>query len=205
MSKAANLQRMREEQERLDSIVKDQNLSPEEVAQMNSEQEQLSRTLEELRKKSMESSTHMRSLEVSLAKRSDNVEQAIDEYTVFLDKLGLFPTVPPPLHPTNLCLEVNFASSDPKELVRTVDGRGADLKNVIKGALDAVADYKRREIQRLEDEVVNIEQELDEVMVETERITEQILDTEKRVGNIHEEAEAIRVVSALSWSPFFSH
>lgn len=163
---------------------------------MNSEQEQLSRALEELRRKNAETSAQMRSLEVSLAKRSDNVEQAIDEYTAFLDKLGLFPTVPPPLPPTNLCLEVNFASSDPKELIRRpVDGRGADLKGVIKVALDSVADYKRRENQRLEDDVVNVEQELDDVMVETERITQEILETERRVGNLQEEAEAVRLVS----------
>ena len=76
-----------------------------------------------------------------------------------------------------------------------MDGRGADLKGVIKVALDSVADYKRRENQRLEDDVVNVEQELDDVMVETERITQEILETERRVGNLQEEAEAVRLVS----------
>ncbi|THH04485.1 hypothetical protein EW145_g5494 [Phellinidium pouzarii] len=192
----ANLQKLREEQERLAIVVKEQNLSPEEVSQMNSEQESLSRSLEDLRKKNTETSNQMRSLEVSLAKRSENVEQAIDEYTDFLDRLGLFPTVPPPLPPTDLRLEINFASSNPKELVRrSMDGRGADLKNDIKSALDSIADYMRREHQRLEDEVVTVEQELDEVTIETDKVEEEIFEVERRTGNVQEEAEAIRVAT----------
>ena len=52
----ANLQKLREEQERLSVIVREQNLSPEEVSQMNSEQESLIRTLDDLRKKNTETS-----------------------------------------------------------------------------------------------------------------------------------------------------
>ncbi|KAI5123278.1 hypothetical protein M0805_009300 [Coniferiporia weirii] len=192
----ANLQKLREEQERLAIVVKEQNLSPEEVAQMNSEQEMLARSLEELRRKNTETSNQMRSLEVALAKRSENVEQAIDEYTEFLDRLGLFPTLPPPLPPTDLRLEINFASSNPRELVRrSVNGQGADLKNDIKPALDGVADYMRREHQRLEDEVVTVERELDEVTAETDKVEDEIFEVERKTGNVQEEAEAIRLAT----------
>ena len=94
----------------------------------------------------------MRSVEVALAKRCENVEQAIDEYTDYLDRLGLFPVLPPPLPPTDIRLEINFASSNPRDLVKRVaDGRGADLKGDIKGVLDMIAVHKRREHQVLED------------------------------------------------------
>ena len=171
---------------------------------MNSEQELLSRSLEELRRKNAETSSQMRSLEVALAKRSENVEQAIDEYTDFLDRLGLFPVVPPPLPPTDLRLEINFASSNPRELIRrSANGQGADLKGDIKTALDSIADFLRREHQKLEDEVVTVEQELDDVTVEADKVEEEIFEVERRTGNVQEEAEAIRVVRSVLSFWFF--
>ncbi|EJD06000.1 uncharacterized protein FOMMEDRAFT_145334 [Fomitiporia mediterranea MF3/22] len=192
----ATLQKLREEQERLAIVVREQNLTPEEVAHMNSEQETLSRSLEELRRKNAETSNNMRSLEVALAKRSENVEQAVDEYTDFLDRLGLFPTPPPPLPQTDLRLEINFASSNPAELVRrSMNGKGADLKNDIKPVLDAIAQHLRQEHQRSENEVITVEQELDEVGVETDRIEEDIFETDRKTTTIQDEVEAIRVAT----------
>lgn len=168
---------------------------------MNSEQETLTRILDDLRRKNADISNNMRSLEVALAKRSENVEQAVDEYTDFLERLGLFPTAPPPLPPTDLRLEVNFASSNPKELLRrSANGKGADLRNDIKPALDTVADFLRQEHQRLENEVITVEQELDEVGIETDKVEEEIFETERKTNTIQDEAEAVRVVSILSQS-----
>lgn len=59
---AANLQTLRQEQEHLTNVVKEQNLSPEEVAQMNSEQENLVRAIDELRRKSTLLSVFVRKL-----------------------------------------------------------------------------------------------------------------------------------------------
>ena len=196
--KATTLQKLREEQDRLAIVVKEQNLSPEEVSRMNSEHDNLARTLEELRRKSAESSNHARSLEVALAKRSENVEQAVDDYTDYLDRLGLFPCAPPPLPNTDLRLEVNFASSNPKELIRRgVDGSGADLKNDIKATLDVIADHLRQELHDLENEVITVEQDLDNVAVQADAIEEAIFETERRTGTVQDEAEAIRIVRSL--------
>lgn len=204
LSSAATLQKLREEQDRLSIVVKEQNLSPEEVSRMNSEHDNLARTLEELRRKSAESSNHARSLEVALAKRSENVEQAVDDYTDYLDRLGLFPSAPPPLPSTDLRLEVNFASSNPKELIRRGwDGTGADLKNDIKSTLDSIADHLRQELQELENEVITVEQELDNVAVQADAIEEDVFEAERRTGTIQDEAEAIRIVRPRYFiSPF---
>ena len=196
----ANLEKLRAEQDRLAVVVKEQNLTPEEVAQMNTEQETLSRMLDELRRKNAETSNLMRSLEVALAKRSENVEQAIDEYTELLHHLGLFPTVPHPLPPAglDLRLEINFASANPRELVRrTIDGPGrtADLRGEIKGALDSIAEYKRRQHMAVEDEAANLENELDDIGAETDRLEEEIVDLERKTDNVQEEAEAIRIAT----------
>jgi kinetochore protein NDC80 len=194
------LERLRTEQERLAIVVKEQNLSPEEVAQMNTEQETLSRLLDELRRKNAETSNQMRSLEVALAKRSENVEQAIDEYTELLHQLGLFPNVPHPLPPAgmDLRLEINFASPNPRELIRrTADGPGqiADLRGEIKGALDSIAEYKRRQHMTVEDEAANLENELDDIGAETDRMEEEIESLEQKTNNVQEEAEAIRITT----------
>lgn len=110
---------------------------------------------------------------------------------------------PPPLPPTDLRLEINFASSNPKELVRrTVTGKGADLKNDIKTSLDGIAEYLRQEHQRLENEVITVEQELDEIGVETDKVEEEIFETERKTGTIQDEAEGIRVVRAYLLAKF---
>ena len=191
---------MRVEQERLAVVVREQNLTPEEVAQMTTEQETLSRALDELRRKSTETTNQVRSLEVALAKRSENVEQAVDEYMELLQQLALFPSVPEPLPyaGVDLRLEINFASQNPRELVRrTVDtsDRGTDPLGEVKGALDSIADYKRRQHMSIEDDAANLENELDDVVAETDRMEEEIDDLERKINNVQEEAEAIRITT----------
>ncbi len=164
---------------------------------MNSEQEILARTVEELRRKSTELHNQMRSVEVALANRNDNVEQVVDEYTDYLHKLGLYPTVPPPLPHADIRIETNFPTPHPREQIKCVaTGQGVDVRNDIKIVIDSVADYKRREHQSLEDDLVNLEQELDEVTLETEKILEEFREIDRRTGSLLDEAESIRTVSA---------
>lgn len=162
---------------------------------MNSEQEILARTIEDLRRKSTELSNQIRSLEVSFAKRGEFVEQAIDEYTDFLAKLGLLPTVPPPLPLVDLRLEVNLPTSTPRDLVRRVaTGEGANLKNDIKGVINSIADYKRREHGILEDDLEKLEEELDTVSQDVDNIEEEASGIESQTNGVLAEVELLREV-----------
>ncbi|KAH9977211.1 HEC/Ndc80p family-domain-containing protein [Lactifluus volemus] len=67
----SNLEQLKTEQERLSEVVKEQNISPEEVVRMNTEHEQLSRSLEDLKLKIAESQKTILSLEVAVANHTD--------------------------------------------------------------------------------------------------------------------------------------
>lgn len=163
---------------------------------MNSEQETLSRIVDELRRKTEETRQQARSYEITLAQRFDNVEQSIDEYTALLDNLRLFPVVLPPLPSADLRLEANFASADPRGLIRRVqDGTSADLKNDVKVILNGIAVYKRQELQALEDQVVTVADDLDTVTAETDKLEEDMLNTERRTNDLQDESEAIKTVN----------
>ncbi|TDL13552.1 hypothetical protein BD410DRAFT_735210 [Rickenella mellea] len=136
------LQRQRDEQEQLSAEVRKQNLSPEEVSQMNSDHTNLNRTLDELKRRLKESGEHTRKLEVLWANRSEAVEREIDCYNTLLAKLALIPTLPPPLPQIDLRLDSNFASR--KLVCRMSDRSVVNLKGETKQALDAVAESTRK-------------------------------------------------------------
>ncbi|KAH9946289.1 HEC/Ndc80p family-domain-containing protein [Epithele typhae] len=72
----AQLETLHAEEERLASIVKVQNLSPEEVLRMNTEHENLSREIQSLKQKIAESSQSVVKLEVSLTRK--DIDLTID-------------------------------------------------------------------------------------------------------------------------------
>ncbi len=71
---ASNLEQLKAERERLSEVVKEQNISPEEVIRMSTEHEQLSRSLEDLKVKIAESQKTVLSLEVAVANRGAAAE-----------------------------------------------------------------------------------------------------------------------------------
>lgn len=194
-SLAANLQRLREELEAASNEVKRQNLSDEEVSKMKADHELLVRSVEELKRKKEESGASARSLEIMLASRTESVDQAVDNYTALLENIGLFPTVVPPFPPCDLRLEINFSSSDPTLLVKMEgDGKPADVKRVIKPALDTISEIKRRQIQELEERMITIENELDTLTADYEREKQDLLSVENKIALLEKQARDTREV-----------
>jgi kinetochore protein NDC80 len=187
------LKEMQEEQLKLDALVAQQNLSPEEVSRMNSEQQTLDRTLADLKAKSRESNKQALTLEVTVANRLDNLEQAVDEYMSFVYKLGLHPKPPQELSAISFLLELNGGASNPHELLV-----GEDLRKTIRPALVQFADMKRRERGFRDDERVKIENSLDQITMECENLEQETntLDTQVNVRNT--EAEDVRAVSGFT-------
>lgn len=83
----ANLEQLESEHNKLLDTVKAQNLTPEEVARMNSDHETLSRNLVE---------------------HGAAAEEALDLYTNLLSSLGLFPPLSPPFEGVDLTLQLNL-------------------------------------------------------------------------------------------------
>ncbi len=171
-------------------------MSPDEVAHMNHEHESLQRNLDEMTKKTSETSQSARSREITLAIRMESIEHAIDEYTNILHKLGLAPKVLPPLPAGDLRIEAYFASNNLKELVKCkADNTGADFKNEIKPSLRAIGEYKRRRRQQVEDELLSTGGTLDQVNQECERKEEETGEVSGRVARVEQAAKDMHDVS----------
>jgi len=157
---------------------------------MNTEHEQLSRNLEDLKVKNADSQKTVLSLEVAVANRGAAAEEAVDVYTRLLSNLGLFPPLPPPLQNTDLRVELNTASSQPENLLK-----GADVRHVVKPTLNALIESKRGERAAVESERIKVDHELDQLISECENLEDEINEMEKKVMVLNEQADDLREAS----------
>ncbi|GJE86872.1 HEC/Ndc80p family-domain-containing protein [Phanerochaete sordida] len=175
------------EQSRLASIVKVQNLSPEEVLRMNTEHETLSNDLRILKTKVLESSKTINKLEVSLGKKTADAEEAIDTYNGLLTTLELFPPLPPPLEDVNLALRMNSAASDLRQLLV-----GPDIAEVVKPSLALIADQKRQQRAEVENDRIAVDNDLDQLVTACENMEEEVLDVLKKATTLNDQADELR-------------
>lgn len=187
------LKDLADEQARLDLQVAQQNLSVDEVLRMNAESASLDRMLADLKVKSKEGNKAAQSLEIVVANRSDAVEQALEEYMALVYKLGLHPNPPQEFSHISFALELNGAASDPRNLIQ-----GESLRGIIKPAVIAAAEMKRRERGIKSDERLKLENDLDVIMVECENLDQEKSTVEGRIRLSNNEVEDIRDVSRCS-------
>lgn len=171
-------------------VVKEQNMTPEEVIRMNTDHETLSRNLEDLRQKIAETHKVVMTLEVAVANRAEAAEEALDAYTNLLSSLELFPPLPTPFQDIDLTLELNTAAANPQSLLL-----GADVRKIIKPTLSGIAETKRSERASLESERIRVDNELDQLTLECENVEEEIGELERKVLTLGEQAEDLRDVS----------
>ncbi|KIP04758.1 hypothetical protein PHLGIDRAFT_120415 [Phlebiopsis gigantea 11061_1 CR5-6] len=175
------------EQAHLASIVKVQNLSPEEVLRMNTEHDTLSQDLKNLKSKVAESTKTINKLEVSLGKKTADAEEALDTYNGLLTTLGLFPPLPPPLEGVSLALRMNSAASDPRQLLS-----GPDIAEVAKPSLVVIAEQKRKQRAEVEHEKIAVDNDLDQLVTACENMEEEVLDIMKKANALNDQAEELR-------------
>ncbi|KAL0580598.1 kinetochore-associated Ndc80 complex subunit ndc80 [Marasmius crinis-equi] len=178
------------EQARLQKIVQDQNLSPEEVHRMNSDHENLQRNLEDLRHKKSDIHRSVMKLEVSLTHSTSRAEECLDLYTNLLSKLDLFPPLPHPHEDVDLTFELNSAAQDTRQLLL-----GPDVRKVVKPVLNHVAESKRRERAELESERIKLDNDLDKMIMEFDTSEDEINQEESKVKSVNDEAESLHATS----------
>lgn len=188
--RTTNLEQLKSEHNKLLDTVKAQNLTPEEVARMNSDHETLSRNLEELKHKISETQKAVMSLEVMMTNRGAAAEEALDLYTNLLSSLGLFPPLPPPFEGVDLTLQLNLATTNVSQLLI-----GEDIRKVIKPTLSAVAELKRTKRAEVESERIKVDNDLDQLTLECENVYEEVREVEKKVVVLNEQADELRDVS----------
>ncbi|KAF8638502.1 hypothetical protein AX16_010485 [Volvariella volvacea WC 439] len=184
------LEESRAEHERLLRVVEEQNLTPDEVLEMNTQHETLTRTLAELRHKIAEANKQVRTQEVNFSNSAAEAETALDNYINLLTSLDLLPPLPAPFGDLDLTLDLNTATSVTTEMLQ-----GPDIKAVIKPTLTTVASTKRTEKQKLESEKVEVEGEIDRLDADCESIDHDIVELERKIVNLNAEAEEIRLTA----------
>lgn len=185
----SQLNKLRTEEQELVKVVKEQDLTPEEVIRMNTEHEQLSRSLEDLQVKLTEARKSISNLEVTLANRVASTEEVIDTYNNKLALLGFFPSLPAPFEGVDLGLYLNPAASNPQDLLR-----GLNIRHNIRPTLATIAQSKRTERAAVETERVREDHDLDEIVVECEKLEVEIANIEKNVLAREDEANELRDV-----------
>lgn len=185
----SNLDRLKHEHERLTDVVKAQNLTQEEVHRMNTEHETLTRDLEHLRAKINETNKAITKLEVSLTKKVEDADDAVDTYTNLLSELNLFPPLPPPLPNINLSLRLNSAASNPQEMLL-----GSDIREEIKPTLLKVAEYKRSERAAVEKEQITVDADLDQLTADCENLESEVVEVQKMTNALSDQADDLREV-----------
>jgi kinetochore protein NDC80 len=183
------LEDLKAEHERLQGIVKAQNLSPEEVLEMNQTHENLVKTMETLKQKLAETHRDLMALEVSVTNRVSATEEALDLYTNLLSNLELFPPLQEPWDNIDLTLDLNPAASNPQQLLI-----GSDVRKIMKPTLSAIAESKRTERSSVETERIRVDNELDQLSLECENVEEDNAEIEKKVGALNEQADDLRDV-----------
>ncbi|KAH9057126.1 HEC/Ndc80p family-domain-containing protein [Lactarius deliciosus] len=184
---SSNLEQLEAEQERLSEVVKEQNISPDEVVRMNTEHEQLAQGIDELKAKIAETQKDVHSLEVAVANHGAAAEEAVDAYTTLLSDLGLFPPLPRPFQDIDLRMELNTAASQPENLLK-----GLDIRHIIRPTLNDILEAKRDERITVNNQRIQMDHEFDELISECEKLEDEINETEKTVMVLDEQAEDLR-------------
>jgi kinetochore protein NDC80 len=177
---------------KFEDIVKTQNLSQEEVHQMTTEHETLSRNLEDLRKKVSETNKTLMSLEVNVANRAAATEEALDTYNSLLSALDLLPPLRDPYADIDLSLELNTATSNPHNILV-----GADIRKVIKPTLSGIAERHRSKRASVESDRIKVDNELDQLTQDCENLEEEIGETERKGALLNDQADGLRDVTNL--------
>ncbi|PIL23804.1 hypothetical protein GSI_13555 [Ganoderma sinense ZZ0214-1] len=183
----ADLEKIRAEEERLLGIVKEQNLSPEEVLRMNTDHQNLTRELESLKHKKHEISQVVVRLEVSLTRKVSDAEEALDQYTSLLSTLGLFPPMAPPLEDVDLTIDLHSAAANPSGLLT-----GADIRKVVKPTLNRIAEMKMTSRADVESERIRVDDELDQLTLECETVEEEVLEVMNKTNTLNDQADELR-------------
>lgn len=190
---ASNLEQLQAEQQRLFEIVKTQNISQDEVVRMNTEHDQLTQSIDELRAKIAETQKDVHSLEVAVANHGAAAEEAVDTYTSLLSGLGLFPPLPQPFQDIDLRMVLNTAASQPENLLK-----GLDIRHVIRPTLNDILEAKRDDRRAVNNKRIQMDHEFDELISECEKLEDEINETEKTVMVLDEQAEDLREVRSFA-------
>lgn len=179
--------------------MREQNLSAEDVAKMNTDHETLAQTIKELDRRIAESRAQLMSLEVAVTNRATAAEEAVDAHNGLILSLSLraadadFARSTSSVRDTgesDLTMELHPAADSPDALLR-----GPDVRRVVRPALQRVAEQRRLERERVETARIACDHEVDGLVADCDVVQAEIAAIARDVAKLTDEADAIREVS----------
>ncbi|ORX34350.1 HEC/Ndc80p family-domain-containing protein [Kockovaella imperatae] len=182
------LEAARAELARIEAAVAAQNLSPDEVQRMNYERETLTRTLDEMRIKTMEASQFSYDQELQVTKSMDRFEQLYADYTSLAHQIGL---VKPGSRQSLLAGKVDFTIDVElqAEDMADVQKEAKRLREQLRPELSAFGEKFRKEELELGNQVIELEDQHDRLTQEVEKHKQQVEMSEMRVKAQNDSAE----------------
>ncbi|KIY68300.1 hypothetical protein CYLTODRAFT_421717 [Cylindrobasidium torrendii FP15055 ss-10] len=181
------LAQVNSELRRLDTVVKEQNITPEEAHRMTSQHDTLARNLADSKQKRDDLRRAGENLEVQMARRAEEAEDEIERYRGMLSTLNMLPPLPPPFEDVDLTLELNTAASDPALLLI-----GEEIKTFIRPKLALMAEHQRSERTDAENARLQVDKELNRIGLEYDRVEEEAEAIERRAQAVNRQADDLR-------------
>ena len=168
-----------------------QNMSPDEVQRMNFERETLTRTLEDMRVKTVEASQFSYDQELQVTKSMDRFEQLYADYTTLAHQIGIIkPGSRDSSGAVNFTIDVELGGEDMTEVQR----EARRLREQLRPELQAFGERFRKEELDLANQGIELEDLHDRLVQEVEKQKQQVELLELRVKGHNDSAEEARKV-----------
>lgn len=189
---AEELQRLLTEQKHLRRTIQEQNLSEEDIRRITNEEDQLRKTITQLSEKLNEARNSLASLEVQVARKTEEAEELIAKYEALLAECDLWTpgrAPPEPISHVRLEITLDTARADAQAMTN-----GTDLRGVVRPALLAYRSAKAQEGVELGASNDDLAAALEKLQSETDDILDRIREHEDQRNQIEQSVETAKTV-----------
>ena len=159
---------------------------------MNHERETLTRNLEDLRAKIAEASQASYDQEMQVTRSMDRFEQLLADYTSLAHQIGTIVPLPE-AGAVDYVIDLELGVEDVSE----VQAAGRKMKDVIRPALQTLADRYRKELQGHANDLIQLEDKFDRLGQDVTKQRDEAANLEMRLKVVHEQAEEMKNVSSV--------
>lgn len=188
---AAEIQTLEQDKLELERQVAEQNLTPDEVARMNSERSTLSESIRELTHELHKKTRELGEQEIAVARRMDDIDSLVNKYTHGKAVIGLNASSVQQQYEIDFNVDVNMASSD----LTAVNIVGQRIKESIRPGLQTFGETLRTEWRGQSNQKIEWDDKLDRLNSELEQRRHHVQTLELKLASLESAAEAEKQVS----------
>jgi SMC interacting uncharacterized protein involved in chromosome segregation len=188
---AAEIQTLEQDKLELERQVAEQNLTPDEVARMNSESSTLSESIRELTHELHKKTRELGEQEIAVARRMDDIDSLVNKYTHGKAVIGLNASSVQQQYEIDFNVDVNMASSD----LTAVNIVGQRIKESIRPGLQTFGETLRTEWRGQSNQKIEWDDKLDRLNSELEQRRHHVQTLELKLASLESAAEAEKQVS----------